>query len=168
MVGTEVKMNELERILAADAAAASPEVILEALDEELAHQAVAGAPHTIYEELWHITFWQQMTLDWVNGMETPMPAHASAGFPADAREEWEALQGRFFQGNALAAAVARDAAQLERKVRCPSMGGAPARIMTAREQMENLGAHNAYHFGRIVLLRQMLGAWPPPSGGFTW
>ena len=26
----------------------------------------------------------------------------------------------------------------------------------------------AYHLGRIVLLRQLLGAWPPASGGFTW
>jgi hypothetical protein len=29
-------------------------------------------------------------------------------------------------------------------------------------------AHNAYHFDRTVVLRQMLGAWPPPSGGFSW
>jgi hypothetical protein len=37
-----------------------------------------------------------------------------------------------------------------------------------REQLESFAAHNAYHFGRIVLLRQMLGSWPPPSGGLTW
>ena len=29
-------------------------------------------------------------------------------------------------------------------------------------------AHNAYHLGRVVLLRQMMGSWPPPSGGLTW
>jgi len=40
--------------------------------------------------------------------------------------------------------------------------------MTIREQLESLAAHNAYHFGRIVLLRQLAGAWPPASGGFTW
>jgi hypothetical protein len=54
------------------------------------------------------------------------------------------------------------------RVRCPSRPGEPVRVMTAREQLENLGAHNAYHFGRIVLLRQLLGAWPPRSGGYTW
>ena len=37
--------------------------------------------------------------------------------------------------------------------------------MTVREQLESLAAHNAYHFGRIVLLRQLRQAWPPPSGG---
>jgi hypothetical protein len=31
----------------------------------------------------------------------------------------------------------------------------PVRVMTVREQLESLGAHNAYHFGRIVLLRQV-------------
>ncbi len=40
--------------------------------------------------------------------------------------------------------------------------------MSELEQLENLAAHNAYHFGRIVLLRRLLGIWPPASGGFTW
>ena len=40
--------------------------------------------------------------------------------------------------------------------------------MTVGEQLESFAAHNAYHFGRIVLLRQMLGSWPPPSDGLTW
>jgi len=40
--------------------------------------------------------------------------------------------------------------------------------MTVREQLENLAGHNAYHFGRIVLLRQLGNSWPPPSGSFTW
>jgi hypothetical protein len=40
--------------------------------------------------------------------------------------------------------------------------------MSVREQLENLAAHNAYHLGRIVLLRQLHGAWPPVCGGFTW
>jgi hypothetical protein len=28
--------------------------------------------------------------------------------------------------------------------------------------------HNAHHLGQIILLRQLFGAWPPPSGRFTW
>ena len=38
---------------------------------------------------------------------------------------------------------------------------------TVREQLESVAGHNAYHFGRMVLLRQLLGFWPPPSGGDT-
>jgi hypothetical protein len=164
-------MTELEQVLSGDGAAAPPLHILEGLTQEIVHRAPEGAPHSIYEELWHVTFWQRVSLDWIGGIETPYPASARNGFPTvlDAeREYWEQLCTRFFADNALAAAAARDMSRLDQPVGCPSRPGHPARIMTVREQLENLGAHNAYHFGRIVLLRQLLGAWPPRSGGCTW
>jgi uncharacterized damage-inducible protein DinB len=159
-------MNELERTLIADSAAAPPAKILEGMGEDLAHRKIAGAPRTIYDELWHIVYWQQMTLDWIDGVETPYPEHASAGFPTDGdaeSENWDALRRRFFEGVQKAAAATRDAAKLDRVVRCPSPPGAPVRTMTVREQLESLAAHNAYHFGRIVLMRQISGVWPPAS-----
>jgi hypothetical protein len=162
-------MNELEQVLIGDSAAAPPAHILEGIESELAHRVTVGAPHTIYQELWHITFWQRVTLDWVTGVETPFPAHPSAGFPeVSQRESWDQLCQRFFQGNRQAALVAVDEKRLEQLVRCPSRLGNPVRIMSVREQLESLAAHNAYHFGRIVLLRQLSQAWPPPSGGSTW
>jgi uncharacterized damage-inducible protein DinB len=161
-------MNELEQTLIGDSAAAPPAHILEGIQTDLAHRVIKGAPHTIYQELWHIAFWQQVTLDWVNGVETPFPSSPSAGFPADEREPWDQLCQRFFRDNQQAAALAGDEKRLEQSVRCPSRPGNPVRIMSVREQLESLAAHNAYHFGRIVLLRQLCGAWPPPSGGFSW
>jgi uncharacterized damage-inducible protein DinB len=164
-------MNELERVLAGDSAHTPPAILLEGLSIEAAHHAVAGAPRTIYEELWHIAFWQQITLDWVRGIETPYPVHAANGFPtaADVKlEDWDQLRQRFFAANKKAAAAALDTSRLEVEVRCPSRPGMPMRTMTVREQLESLRAHNAYHFGRIVLLRQLQGLWPPPSGGFNW
>ena len=163
-----MKMNELQQALIGDSAAAPPAHILEGLPGDLAHRAIEGAPHTIYQELWHIAFWQQVTLDWVNGIETPFPDRPSAGFPPDGNEPWDQLRERFFQGIQQAAAVAGDQKRLDQSVRCPSRPGNPVRIMSVREQLESLAAHNAYHFGRIVLLRQLCGAWPPPSGGFSW
>jgi len=164
-------MNELEQILSGDGYAAPPSHILEGLSQEVVHRRPQGAPHSIYEELWHIAFWQQVTLDWIDGIETPFPASPTDGFPTvlDAeREYWSQLCTRFFAANALAAAAARDKSRLDHPVRCPSRPGQPVRVMTVREQLESLGAHNAYHFGRVVLLRQLLGAWPPASGGYTW
>jgi uncharacterized damage-inducible protein DinB len=165
------KMTELEQVLIGDSAHAPPANILEGLAGEIAHRAIAGAPHTIYEELWHIAFWQKVTLDWVRGIEAPYPVHASDGFPtaADAdREDWDRLRHRFFATSQEAVAVARDVSRLDLQIRCPSLPGLPVRKMTIRDQLESLGAHNAYHFGRIVLLRQLLGVWPPPSGGYSW
>jgi uncharacterized damage-inducible protein DinB len=164
-------MNELQLSLVSDAYAASPAQILEALPEELTHRKPTGAPHSIFEELWHVCFWQQVTLDWISGVETPFPASPADGFPTVEdmeREAWEQLCQRFFEGARHGAESAGDGSRLEKPIRCPSRPGRPVRVMTVREQLESLSAHNAYHLGRIVLLRQLLGAWPPPKGGFTW
>jgi hypothetical protein len=164
-------VNELVQAIIGDSAAAPPAHILEGVGGDLAHRPLDGAPHTIYQELWHITFWQQVTLDWVSGIETPFPHHPSDGFPKESdavREPWDELRHRFFLGNRQAAEVAADENKLVQSVRCPSRPGQAVRVMSVREQLESLAAHNAYHFGRIVLLRQLFRAWPPPSGGFTW
>ena len=162
-------MTELAEALIGSSAAAPPAHILEGVGEELANRPIPSAPHTIYQELWHITFWQQVTLDWINDRETPFPACPAAGFPGETNSEpWDQLCGHFLEGVKRAADAACDQTRLEQPVRCPSRPGSPVRIMTVREQLESLAAHNAYHFGRIVLLRQLHHAWPPASGGFTW
>jgi uncharacterized damage-inducible protein DinB len=163
--------NELERTLTGDSFAAPPSHILERLSDTLAHREFPNVPRTIYAELWHIAFWQQISIDWVTGTPTPNPSTAAEGFPTPAQtaaEPWHALVERFIRSSEQVAAIARDAANFERPVQCPSPPGHPIRTMTIREQLESLTAHNAYHFGRIVLMRQVAGDWPPPSGGFTW
>lgn len=162
-------MNELAQALIGDSAAAPAAHILEGIPEDLAHRSIPLAPHSIYQEVWHIAFWQQMTLDWIHGVETPFPASPSAGFPPERdRETWDEVCRRFFAGLAEAAALAGDEEKLREPIRCPSRPGSPVRIMSVREQLESLAAHNAYHFGRIVLLRQLNQSWPPRSGGFSW
>jgi uncharacterized damage-inducible protein DinB len=165
-------MNELALTFIGDSAHTPPSHILEALSDELAHANVAGAPQTIYQELWHIAWWQQVMLDRVNGLGTASPDHNAASFPSaeqERAESWADLCRRFMAGVEQAAALSdsQDETRLKAIVLCPSPEN-PTRRMTVREQLESFAAHNAYHFGRIVLLRQMLGSWPPPSGGLTW
>jgi hypothetical protein len=31
------------------------------------------------------------------------------------------------------------------------------------DALNSLAVHNAYHLGKIVALRQSIGAWPPPE-----
>jgi len=169
-------VSELVQILIGDGYATPPKRILEGLTDEsggdgLTHQKPAGAPHSIYEELWHVVFWQQITLEWISGIETPYPTRSLDGFPTVLdmeKEPFGELCERFFDGLGAAVDAARDASRLTRTVRCTSRPGQPTRTMTALEQLKNLAAHNAYHLGRIVLLRQLLGVWPPPSGGDSW
>jgi uncharacterized damage-inducible protein DinB len=163
--------DELALTLLGESAHAAPAKILEGLPDELTHRAVPGAPHTVYQELWHIIFWQQITLDWISGIETPFPANTNEPFPSDeqtAAEPWSQLCRRFHGGAKQAAAIANDQSKLAIKILCPSRPGNPVRVMSVQDQLISLAAHNAYHLGRIVLLRQLLGTWPPPSGGFSW
>jgi len=166
-------MNELAQALIAESYAAPPSHVLEGLTDDLVHRELPNVPHTIYAELWHLTFWQQITLDWIAGVETPYPNQPSDGFPKNpptesSQEPWEELCHRFLHGAEQAAASAEDSQRLDHSVRCPSRPGAPTRIMSVRDQLISLAAHNAYHLGRIVLLRQLLQAWPTASGAFTW
>jgi uncharacterized damage-inducible protein DinB len=163
-------MNELAQALIAESYAAPPAHILEGLTERLVHHELPHVPHTIYGELWHMAFWQQMTLDWIAGIETPYPNKPSDGFPPNpSTESWDQLRRRFLHGaERAAAAAAEDLLRLDQPIRCPSRPGAPVRIMSVRDQLISLATHNAYHLGRIVLLRQLLKVWPPASGGFTW
>jgi uncharacterized damage-inducible protein DinB len=166
-------MNELAQALIAESYAAPPSQILEGLTDDLVRRELPNVPHTIYAELWHLTFWQQITLDWIARIETPYPNQPADGFPQNPsteppQEPWEQLRSRFLHGAEQAAAAAQDTVRLDHPIRCPSRLGALTRIMSVRDQLISLAAHNAYHLGRIVLLRQLLRAWPPASGGFTW
>jgi uncharacterized damage-inducible protein DinB len=162
-------MNELVRALIDESYAAAPSHVLEGLTNNLVHHELPNVPHTIYAELWHIVFWQQLSLDWIAGIETVYPKSPSEGFPQNSpTESWEQLCQRFFHGAEQAAAAAQDIPRLETPVRCPSYRDAPTRTMSVRDQLISLATHNAYHLGRIVLLRQILQTWPPASGGFTW
>ena len=109
--------NELERTLTGDSFAAPPSHILQGISDELAHREIPNVPRSIYAELWHIAFWQQISLDWVTGTPTPNPSTAAAGFPSTEdtqRESWERLCERFARSSEEVAAVARDAAHFEK------------------------------------------------------
>jgi len=163
--------SEIAEALVGESAHAAPAKIVDGLSDELAHRRVSGAPHTIYEELWHLAFWQQIMLDWMSGIETPYPASVDDPFPTEAQtagESWDELRERFLSGASEAASIASDSSRLTKPLQRPFRPGQPARPMNLQDELISLAAHNAYHLGRIVLLRQVLGSWPPPSGGYTW
>jgi hypothetical protein len=35
--------------------------------------------------------------------------------------------------------------------------------VTLADELNSVAVHNAYHFGKIVALRQRIGAWPPTA-----
>jgi uncharacterized damage-inducible protein DinB len=50
----------------------------------------------------------------------------------------------------------------------PAIEFPPLAHHTVREALVHVAMHNAHHLGQVITLRQLLGAWPPPAGSYTW
>jgi hypothetical protein len=100
--------------------------------------------------------WQTFVLRMVRG-EAVRSDYREDAFPdvqaPKTEAVWRALVAEFLAGSEEAARMAGDAEALE--VRLDDG-------LTVRERLELLAVHNAYHLGKIVLLRQLLGIWVPP------
>src|ERR1041384_4874026 len=107
-----------------------------------------GASHSIYEELWHLVGDQQSILE--PGGDPPGDLYPTAA--PEHEQQWHDLVRLFLNGARIAA----------------SLGQAPERLaievqpgVTLADELNSVAVHNAYHFGKIVALRQRTGAWPP-------
>lgn len=120
-----------------------------------------GVSHSVYQFLGHIIYWQDWVLAWLEGESPASPRHASGSWPDEAgpssRRDWDDAV-RKFQGGLV---------KLERACRGADLSSRRGR-KSRLEMIHTIAAHNSYHAGQVVFLRQMLGKWPPPSGGLTW
>ncbi len=115
-----------------------------------------AAHHSIYEELWHLTKWQNFVLLLARGKAVRNDYNEEAFPDRQAPEDenaWLELVSEFLAGSAQAVALAGDEDALAVSL---SDG------IAVRERLELLAVHNTYHLGKIVLLRQLLGIWVPP------
>ncbi|HEV7489063.1 MAG TPA: hypothetical protein VGQ65_25615 [Thermoanaerobaculia bacterium] len=106
-----------------------------------------GASHSIYEELWHVVSYQQSVIAPDEPARDVYPSAAP-----EHEDQWHDLVRVFLNGARAAAA----------------MGQAPERLaveiqpgVTMADELNSVAVHNAYHLGKIVALRQRIGAWPP-------
>lgn len=129
------------------------------LDEATAGAVPDGWPHSCHRILLHIVYWQDLFLARLEGRPAPLPAHAEDGWPAPGRNRWTDTVGRFARG--LEAAKSQAGGALEEPI-------ADWRGIRRGEGLAIVAQHNSYHLGQIVMLRRVLGAWPPPAGGDTW
>jgi uncharacterized damage-inducible protein DinB len=163
-------VNELQRLISSNGAFTPPLRIVDAIAPEFWNARPAGVPHSIAEELWHIVYWIEHSLSWIRCELLPYPDSSEEGwrtFGAMTSDEWNSLLARFRQ--ALDEAVDFAAGPLAvlsgQLTTLNEPGIAP---LTVHEVLVNIAVHNAYHLGRVVQLRQMLGIWPPPGGGDCW
>lgn len=120
-----------------------------------------GAPHSVYEILTHMLYWNEWAVKRLGGAKPPVPKHASGGWPGGAgpasKKEWDRAVRRFHE-TLKALDAAASGGDLTTKTRATSR----------LEVLHAMASHNSYHAGQVVVLRQILGAWPPPGGGLTW
>jgi len=135
--------------------------VLAGLDWKLAGARPKGAPHSVFQLVNHVTYWQEWAVKWLDGGNPRAPRHAAGSWPGRvgpaSRAEWSRAVRRF-------RAALADLNRRARREDLLSKRGS----MTRLEMLHTIGSHTSYHVGQVALLRQMLGAWPPPSGGVTW
>jgi uncharacterized damage-inducible protein DinB len=108
-----------------------------------------GASHSIYEELWHVVGYQQSIIKPGDPVGDFYPSA-----PPEHERQWHDLVRVFLDGARAAAALGQVPDQLAREVE-PGV--------TLADELNSVAVHNAYHLGKIVALRQRIGAWPPPE-----
>jgi hypothetical protein len=129
------------------------EKILSGLTLEQVTRSPSEQSHSIYEELWHAARWQTIVVTRDEGLYEKWqgndlyPAHLP-----EQEEEWTALVAEFLT-------------ELEKALEWAS---SPEKLavevdpgVTMGDALHSLAVHNAYHLGKIVAIRQLIGAWPP-------
>jgi uncharacterized damage-inducible protein DinB len=128
------------------------EKILSGLSLDEVKRQPSEQSHSIYEELWHAARWQTIIVTRDEGLyETWQRGERYPPSPPE-EGEWRALVAEFLSG-------------LEKAL---EWGSSPEKLgvevdpgVTMGDVLHSLAVHNAYHLGKIVAVRQLLGAWPP-------
>lgn len=141
----------------------SPDAAFEAIDWGIVGNKPDGSPHSIWDILNHLIYWQDYCLSLLDGENPTSPEHAVESWKSTesplSEEQWQGTVRAFLSGLQAAEDAAAD--DLSGKI-------ASRPSQSRVEVFQSLIGHNSYHLGQIVLLRQLLGSWPPPSGGDTW
>lgn len=124
--------------------------LLSGLTLEQVTQRPDGATHSIYEELWHVVGYQQSIIEPGGPADPSGDLFPSA--PPEHEHQWHELVGVFLMGARTAAGLGQAPERLAQEV---SPG------VTLADELSSVAIHNAYHLGKIVALRQRIGAWPP-------
>jgi uncharacterized damage-inducible protein DinB len=137
------------------------------LSADEAERRLSDQSHSIAEIVAHMNFWQTWFAKRIDGLDEPMVEHAPAGWPAVAPGGWKDLQSAFVAGVERLAALGAEEERLNAAL-APAIAFPPLAHFTTRDALVHVAMHNAHHVGQIIVLRQMMGRWPPPGGGWTF
>jgi uncharacterized damage-inducible protein DinB len=170
----------LTELLQGKGAHADPIACVEDLSSEIAARHIEGFPHSIAQLVFHMNYWMDYELRRIRGEKPAYPQHNSesfppAPFPADLQDgaqddaqNWDRLRQRFADLLSDFATLASSTPQ-EMQRQIETVHEADKKVAgTLEAVLWQMVAHNSYHVGQIAMIRRMLEAWPPCSGGDTW
>lgn len=127
--------------------------IISGLTFAQANQKPAAGIHSIYEELWHTARWAHIVMN--EDSEAEKKFQGNAVFPENpvvSQEEWDNLVNEFSGLLDKMMAITHDTEKMDTE-QDPGW--------KYEDYIDSLIIHNSYHLGKIVAIRQMIGAWPP-------
>lgn len=122
--------------------------ILEGLTVEQATTRPVPGMHTIYDELWHTAGWAEIVINRDAELEknwTVFPVKQ-----AETQQEWDKLVDHFLG----LLDKMMDFTSNPENLKTEEEPG-----VTTEDYIDSLIMHNTYHLGKIVAMRQMIGAW---------
>jgi uncharacterized damage-inducible protein DinB len=159
MTTTDPLRQQLVRYLNSSEAHASTDVALSKLAPDLRSKRPAALEHSPWELLEHIRITQHDILDFCRNpkykeREWPKDYWPKSAAPPHA-DSWDASVKSYHDDLAALDAIAGDSS-IDLFARIPHGDG-----QTYLRELLLVVDHTSYHVGQLVLIRQMLGAWPP-------
>ncbi|MCY3844548.1 MAG: DinB family protein [Acidobacteria bacterium] len=165
MIHDQESRDTLVRALSGEGAHVEVKTALDGVTWTRAGARPHGIPKSIFQIVNHLIFWNAWVVDWLDGADPPIPQQDSDSWPGAvgpaSADEWEAAAARLGD---LADALAQHAREDDLRSTRLSLGAPKSRAT----MLHTIASHNSYHLGQIVLVRRIVGAWPPPGGGLTW
>jgi uncharacterized damage-inducible protein DinB len=159
MATSDPLRQQLVRLLEKSEAHASTEEAVAGLAPNLQGKRPAGLPHSPWELLEHIRITQHDILDFCvnpNYKELSWPTDYWPPSPTPPKPDaWENSVKQLRADLAALCALAEDPA-VDLFARIPHGDG-----QTYLRELLVVADHNSYHVGQLILVRRLLGAWPP-------
>ena len=153
--------EQLRRLLSWGDAHVTLERAVQGLPERERGLRPRGAPHSPWELLEHLRLTQRDILDFCRDPHYREPAWPEDYWPGDPApptpQAWEESIAAFQRDReALAAFVADPGVDLFAAIPWGSGQTCLREVLLAAD-------HTSHHLGQLVLVRRLLGSWPPPS-----
>ena len=149
-----------------------PVACVEDVSPELASRRLDGFPHSIAGLVFQMNYWMNYEMRRIRGERPKYPEHAAESWPEPGApvtaEEWDRLRRDFAWFLGEYEKMARSSPEeLQRPVESMREGD-KKHAGSVEAVLWQMVVHNSYHLGQIVMMRRMLGVWPPRAGGDTW